>query len=83
MTQWLLAGALAAPAPSQVKAGWVGLIVLVLLLVATFLLVWNMNSRLKKIKVPYRHELEQADREERAGDSPDDDPDATGGPPAR
>jgi hypothetical protein len=49
MTGRLLAVAEDGPDPSQVSAGWAGLIVLVLLAVATVFLLRSMNKRLKGI----------------------------------
>lgn len=49
MTGLLLGFAEEAPDPSDVSAGWAGLIVLVLLAVATVFLLRSMNKRLKGI----------------------------------
>ena len=49
MTGVLLAVAEEGPDPSKVSAGWAGLIVLVLLAVATVFLLRSMNKRLKGI----------------------------------
>jgi hypothetical protein len=44
--------------PSQVRPGWVAFWIVLALAVATFLLWRNMNSQLRKIKAPYKHELD-------------------------
>ena len=62
MTGLLLAAAEEGPDPSQVSAGWAGLIVLVLLAVATVFLLRSMNKRLKGI-----------DFDEEPGGNEDDD----------
>ncbi|HET7172687.1 MAG TPA: hypothetical protein VFI30_00225 [Nocardioidaceae bacterium] len=45
---------LAEVSPSKVKPGWLALIIVLALCIASFLLWRNMNRQLKKIKVPYR-----------------------------
>lgn len=45
---------LAEVSPSKVKPGWLALIIVLALCVASFLLWRNMNRQLKKIKVAYR-----------------------------
>lgn len=64
MTGLLQAVAEEGPDPSQVSAGWAGLIVLVLLAVATVFLLRSMNKRLKGIDFD----------EEPRGDEDDDRP---------
>nr|CAA9312872.1 MAG: hypothetical protein AVDCRST_MAG46-265 [uncultured Nocardioidaceae bacterium] len=67
MTGLLLTAAEEAPDPSDVSAGWAGLIVLVLLAVATVFLLRSMNKRLKGIDFD-----EDPDRGEPGRDDGDD-----------
>ncbi|HSS67198.1 MAG TPA: hypothetical protein VLK34_01515 [Nocardioidaceae bacterium] len=46
--------------PDDIKPGWIAFWIVVALGVATFLLWRSMNSQLRKIKAPYRDELNAA-----------------------
>ncbi len=53
----ITATVLAAYEPEDVKPGWIALVLVLLLAVATFLLWRNMNKQLRKIDVPTRAEV--------------------------
>jgi hypothetical protein len=62
----MIAGLLADEAPKDTgpdfgKASPFGLLVVVLLLIGTFLLVWSMNKRLKKLPESFDEEVTQDD----------------------
>lgn len=63
MTERWLVAQQEAPDPSQVSAGWTGLIVLILLALATAFLLRSMNRRLKGIDFDEDH----ADEEREGG----------------
>lgn len=48
--------------PNQVKPGWIAFFIVMALLAATFLLWWNMNTQLGKIRVPTRASFAESDR---------------------
>jgi hypothetical protein len=49
---------LAAYDPNDIKPGWIAFWLVLALGVATYLLWRSMNSQLRKIKAPYRDEVE-------------------------
>ena len=51
---------LAAYDPNDVKPGWIAFWIVVALGVATFLLWRSMNTQLRKIKAPYKDEVDSA-----------------------
>jgi hypothetical protein len=59
---------LAAYDPNDIKPGWIAFWLVLALGVATYLLWRSMNSQLRKIKAPYRDEVEGG-----AAQSPGDD----------
>jgi hypothetical protein len=64
----LIAGLLADETPRDTgpdfgKASPIGLVVVVLLLIATFLLVWSMNKQLKKLPESFDPESPEPDQE--------------------
>lgn len=48
--------------PNKVKPGWIALILVLILLLATVLLWRSMNSQLRKINVPTRREVRERER---------------------
>jgi hypothetical protein len=58
------------PDPSTVSAGWAGLIVLVLLAVATVFLLRSMNKRLKGIDFDEERGRDEPGRDDRDDDQP-------------
>ena len=84
------AGVLFAYEAEDIKPGWVALVLVLGLAVATFLLWRSMNKQLRRINVPTKQEIQDAEAAEAAerhdgGDTvqrPDDEPDAAEeGPP--
>ena len=71
--------------PNDVKPGWIALILVLVLALATFLLWRSMNTQLGRIKAPHRADLGPADSAGSAGsaDSADESSaDASETPPA-
>ena len=73
--------------PNDVKPGWVALVIVLLLALATFLLWRSMNTQLGRIKVPRRADLakptddhadagssDATDQRETPSAEPDDEP---------
>ncbi len=58
------AAVLLAYEPEDVQPGWIALVLVLLLAVATFLLWRNMNKQLRKIDVPTRAEVREAEQAE-------------------
>ena len=54
-------GVLLAYDPNDVKPGWIALILVLVLALATFLLWRSMNTQLGRIKAPHRADLGPAD----------------------
>ena len=54
-------GVLLAYDPNDVKPGWIALILVLVLALATFLLWRSMNTQLGRIKAPHRADLGTAD----------------------
>jgi hypothetical protein len=84
----LIAGLLADETPRDTgpdfgKASPFGLVVVVLLLIATFALVWSMNKQLKKLPESFDPESPEADQaaDEGTVGEPDDPGLTTGGRP--
>ena len=48
--------------PDDIKPGWIALVVVVALAIATFLLWRSMNSQLRRIDVPTKAELAEGTR---------------------
>lgn len=70
---------IAAYDPNDVKPGWVALMLVIVLGIATFLLWRSMNRQLGKISVPTREELRQqaaarGDTDPTTNAEPEDDP---------
>ncbi len=67
--------------PNDVKPGWVALVLVILLGIATFLLWRSMNHQLAKITVPTREELRQQAAGEDSDPATNSEPDgADSGP---
>ena len=56
--------------PADVKPGWIAFFIVMGLLVATFLLWRSMNTQLRKINVPFRHEIRDAEVNPPSGPGP-------------
>ena len=61
---------LAAYDPEDIKPGWIALVIVVALAIATFLLWRSMNSQLRRIDVPTRAELAKREVAEGGADRP-------------
>ncbi|MBA3234208.1 MAG: hypothetical protein H0T17_09740 [Propionibacteriales bacterium] len=61
--------------PEDVKPGWVALVLVLLLAIATFLLWRNMNKQLRKIDVPTRAEIDAAAAKDSSDPAAPGDPD--------
>ncbi len=73
------AGSLLAYEPEDVRPGWIALVLVALLGVATFLLWRSMNTQLRKIQMPPKGSSTDSDADEsdvRARDGDDLPPDA-------
>jgi hypothetical protein len=71
MTSALILGLLAQDSPRDTgpdfgKASPFGLLIVVLLLVATFALIWSMNRHLRRVPASFETETESADPDEDA-----------------
>jgi hypothetical protein len=63
---------LAAYDPNDIRPGWIAFWLVLALGVATFLLWRSMNSQLRKIKAPYRDEVEHDGAQSPADHSEDE-----------
>ena len=62
--------------PNDVKPGWIALVLVLALAVATFLLWRSMNTQLRKIKAPYRADVLDQERKDATG-TPEERADST------